>query len=296
MDKITDDDLTGDKPEDEIIIDDAVGAGASSESDGGEPESLDGLKAQLAEIRKNAEATQRQLDEERSAHAREKQAATAELTDTRLQTISNAIDATAGDIKQAQAKYRAAREAGDYDAEIAANDELMALKVKQSRLHEGKTAIEQQIEESKRAPADPVEAYASTLAPEAQRWIRAHPEVVTDPRKNARLTAAHYEAMAEGIAPNSADYFSHIEERMGYAAPQRQEEQRRDNAPVERRQSAPAAPVSRDVPNGNGQQRSTRVTLTAAEREHADMAGMSYADYAKERERLKAEGAFMVRH
>jgi hypothetical protein len=293
MNENNQDDLDGKPVEDEILIDQDAGKDADAPVVEESPEEL---KAQLAEIRKNAETTQRQLDEERAQRAREKQSAAVELTDTRLQTISNAMDATAGQIKEAQAKRRAALEAGDWDAEATASDELMALKVKQSRLNEGKTAIEQQMEAAKAAPADPVDAYVSHLAPAAASWVRSHPEVVTDPRKNAKLTAAHWDAVGEGLAMNSPEYFAHIEERMGYGERQRQEEPRRDNPQAERRQAAPAAPPSRDVPNGNGQTRTTQIRLSAGEREAARMSGMTDIEYAKERDRLKATGAFLTTH
>jgi hypothetical protein len=45
--------------------------------------------------------------------------------------------------------------------------------------------------------------------------LRANPDYVTDPRKNAKLNAAHHDAVAEGHAPSSDGYLAHIERFVG---------------------------------------------------------------------------------
>jgi hypothetical protein len=294
-----------DKSDPEIVIDDEPVVGAAPGTDApdtttDDSPSEDELRAQLKAAQERAEAADRKLEEERRAREAEKRASTTELTDTRLQTITSALDATAAKIKEVQAKRRAALEAGDYDAENAASDELMELKVKQSRLIEGKTVLEQQAEERKTVPADPVEGYIRNLSPRAQDWIRAHPEVVTDTYRNAELVYTHQKALRQGIREGSDDYFDYITREMGYGGTQPRQGTQEEPRTTERSRgssSAPAAPVSRDVPSADGVSRKPgTIRLTAAEREAADIAGISYLEYARERDRLKAEGKFLTTH
>lgn len=279
---------------DETIVE--VVATDAGQAEAAEPGITEEIKAQLAEAQRKAADAERRLAEEQERNAQAKRTVTAELTDSRLQTIASALDVTAAKIKEVQAKRRAALEAGEWDAEAAASDELMALKVKQSRLDEGKTALEQEIEQSRQAPADPVERYVHNMTPRAQAWVRSHREVVTDPSRNAALERAHYRALGAGIREGSEDYFAHMDREMGYASPA-QEARAEPEGGHERRAPAPPAPPappSRDVPSpGTGQSRTT-VRLSAAEREAADMAGMSYVDYARERDRLRSNGQFIT--
>ena len=56
-----------------------------------------------------------------------------------------------------------------------------------------------------------------------------------------------------------------------------------------------SAPVSREVPNGGTPRSRTRVELSPAEKEHARAAGITEAEYAKQKLRLldlKAEGHY----
>lgn len=294
-----------DKSDPEIVIDDdpvvvADSGAAAPDATPDDSPSEDELRAQLKAAQERAEAADRKLEEERRAREAEKRASTTELTDTRLQTITSALDATSAKIKEAQAKRRAALEVGDYDAENAASDELMELKVKQSRLIEGKTVLEQQAEERKTLPTDPVEGYIKNLSPRAQDWVRAHPEVVTDTYRNAELVYTHQKALRQGIREGSDDYFAYMTREMGYGGAQPRQETQEEPRAAERSRassSAPAAPVSREVPSSDGVSRKPgTIRLTAAEREAADIAGIPYLEYARERDRLKAEGKFLTTH
>ena len=61
--------------------------------------------------------------------------------------------------------------------------------------------------------------------PEPSRdWCRAHPEYVTDRHLNAKANAAHYDALAEGHAEHSSNYWKYLEGRLGVR--RRQDEER----------------------------------------------------------------------
>jgi hypothetical protein len=64
-------------------------------------------------------------------------------------------------------------------------------------------------------PPDPVEAYCAGRTEPTQKWLREHRDWVVDPTKNARLTSAHYAAVAEGLEPDTDRYFEHVEKAIG---------------------------------------------------------------------------------
>ena len=116
---------------------------------------------------------------------------------------------------------------------------------------------------------DAVETVARQLTPNAAAWVRAHPDYITDPAKNADLMSAHYAAMAKGLQGDSPEYIRFVEERVGVPPARRDPQpqyERREPVADTRRSAPPAAPVSR----GNGAGGSpTRVTLDREQRETA---------------------------
>lgn len=272
-------------------------AGKDDAGSGDDPSQDDEIRKQLEAAQKRAEAAERERDEIRRAADEDKRKAAAEQSDSRLQTISSAMDATDAKIKDAKARVRAAREAGDIDAEEAAADELYDLKIRHSRLNEGKMALEQRIEQEKEAPRQPsrddeMAKWKATLSHDARRWVDDHPDAVSTPQKAQRLGLAHQAAIEfEGLTQDSPEYFEYINKRMGYAD---------DPAPQQRQQraaaSAPAAPVSRSSVSTQTGRQTNKMTLTPAEREAADLSGISYADYAKNKLAAIKAGEISTRH
>jgi hypothetical protein len=116
---------------------------------------------------------------------------------------------TAGDA--ATAALTAALEAGDFTAVAARQREISQIETR--RLDLENTAA--QFSAQPRQPADPVEAYAQNRTEPTKKWLREHRDWVVDPQKNARLTSAHYAAVAEGLEPDSDRYFEHVEKTIG---------------------------------------------------------------------------------
>ena len=107
------------------------------------------------------------------------------------------------------------------------------------------------------------------------------------------MIAAHNLAMADGHEADSDSYFSSVEDIL--KVNRRQETSQNEesalstaSSPAQRRASPPAAPVSRSgTANGT---RSNQQTLSAAEREMAEMMQMSEEDYAKNKNELRKSG------
>jgi hypothetical protein len=270
-----DDVLTIDDPEDS-----GDGAVSQSADDG-----VESLKQQLDAANKAREEAERRAAE-RDVEARrateESQRQRGELEDSRLQTIQNAIAAKEAQRKDLRQRLIAAKSGADYETEADLSIELAQLSTELQQLNGGKAQLENRIADEREAaknppqpqlPADPVErVIASTpnLTSRAANWLRSHPEVVTDPVKNAELVLADKLAQRAGIDPSSDAYFDHMDERMGYGGQQQAQP---------RRQSAPAAPVSRGTSIDGT--RPGEIKLSRAEKEMADAWEMTYADYYK---------------
>ena len=250
----------------------------------------------------------RKLDVEREArvnaenaaiqNARLAQRSATEVDNTNLQLVSNAIDTVRRENEILKANYRSALSENNYDVAAEAQERMSTNAAKLLQLENGKAAMEaeprqrQPVHEVQRT-VDPVEAFASQLTPRSASWVRRNPQFVTDPRLNQKMIAAHNLAMADGHEADSDSYFLSVEDIL--KVNRRQETSQNEesalstaSSPAQRRASPPAAPVSRSgTANGT---RSNQQTLSAAEREMAEMMQMSEEDYAKNKNELRKSG------
>ncbi len=219
---------------------------------------VDDLKAQVAELTEAKEAD-RKAREEAQRRARELQAeverAHQRASDSDLSTITQAIETAQSEIEQAKKDIRSAKDAGDLDAEVDAMDRMTTAKATYLRLDESKADAEARKKAPPRddsgrfAPNDPVEHYVRGRTEPTATWLRAHPEFITNQKKNNKLTAAHYDAESEGYAPDTPEYFDHVETFLGLKG---------KAAPIEAPQTKPAkrqseaAPVAPTAATANG--------------------------------------------
>lgn len=200
------------------------------------------LKEQFKELQTQAERDRQARQEaDRRATlaaqdaARARQEATAargEAVDSQYDTVTSGLEAAQSESKAAEQEYTAAFEKGDGPAMAIAQRKMARAEARIVRLDEAKVDIEarkktipddggsRQRDVTNRAePAvDPVEAYLANRSEPTQKWLRDHKEWITDPRKNAKLTSAHYSAQAEGIEADTPEYFEHVETFIGLRA------------------------------------------------------------------------------
>jgi len=238
------------------------------------------------------EALRRELEAEKAARQRAEQqarVATNDKADSDLRMLNTAIETEGRNKEILKANLREAVANGDTDAQA---DILMAINQTENNLRqitEGKKHYEAQI----KAPvANKVEALASQLTPKSAEWVRNNPDVVNDERRAARLQRAHFDALDDGIKPDSPDYFNFLEARLNInKAPMRQEEamSAASETTSGRRASAPpAAPVTRSGTGTGG--RPNVVTLSRAEQEAARDMGMTPKEYAQNKVALQKAG------
>jgi hypothetical protein len=209
--------------------------------------------------------------------------------------VVNAIETVKGRGEALKTAYAEAMNVGDF-TKAAEIQEAVAVNSSQlADLKRGEKAMKEQLEEAKEAakvrPVDPprgdaIEQIASQVSQRSADWIRANREILPDERAIRRMFRAHEDAIDEGVAPDSDDYFRFIEGRLG----KRQEPVRPPEAPLSEAAAPkksvppPAAPVTRSTP------RQGVVRLTREQADTARMLGMTEAEYAKNMVALQREG------
>lgn len=259
-------------------------------------------KIAIAELnRKLKEANHRAQQAEMSAREQYERslAARAEVEDTNLHLVTNAIETVKRENEILKANLRDAMASGDYDKVAEVQESISMNAAKLLQLENGREAMKNQprqpVQPMPRA-ADPVEQVKASLSSRSAAWVDKHPEYVRDQRLFRKMVAAHELAVADGIEADSDEYFASVERTLGIRS--KVETETDDGAfssasqPVQRRAAPPSAPPSAPVSrsgNGGGS-RPNVVRLTAAEREMADMMGMTEKEYALNKLALQREG------
>lgn len=242
-------------------------------------ELVDQFKAEAARERERREAAERQAATARQTSeklGRDVVAAREEVADRELDSINTGIAAAQTEAEAASGEYTAAFDAGDATKMAAAQRKMARAEAKAVRLDEAKadlearkaarpeTRTEQRPDQTRQAPADPVDAYIQGRTEPTANWLRSHREWISDPRKNAKLTAAHFDAVGNDLAPDTPEYFEHVETFIGL----RQAEgdgktEVKPNGAGKARRTPPAAPGQHSGGGTNGG--GTEVRLSANE-------------------------------
>jgi hypothetical protein len=213
------------------------------------------LKAQFAQLetRANQDREARDAAEQRARqHAQEAERARQEVESVRTESAGSQLDAvTAGistaetEATAAEAAYARAMEDGNFAEAAKAQRRMARAEADLGRLNEAKADIEirkAQPRPEPQIPDDPFEAYVAGRTEPTAKWLRNHRDWVVDPRKNAKLTSAHWAAVAEGLSADTDRYFEFVEIAIG-------ERKGADEKTAPKKSSPPVAPVSR---GGNG--------------------------------------------
>jgi hypothetical protein len=256
-------------------------------------EGINDLKNKLLEEQKK-----RFEAENRARDAIQKQyKAQTETEETNYVLVKSAIKTVRGENDVLKSAYKDALAIGDYDKAAEIQDKLTENKLRLAELKKGREYMKAQRQQVRnQAPqvqmqADPVEAVASQLSARSADWVRRNPQFVTDPRLYQKMVAAHNLVTADGVQPDSDEYFDRVETTLNMRRapePEREEQDAMSEAakPAQRRAPPPAAPVSRS----GGSTRQNVVRLTRDEAEAARDMGMTEQEYARNKLLLKKEG------
>jgi hypothetical protein len=241
------------------------------------------------------------IEAERRADAASRAAneARGQVDEGNLQLVTSAIDTLKRETDILKANLRAAMATGDYSAAADAQEAMADAKAKLLQLENGRAALQEQAKNPRIHPQqipayDPVETLASQLSPRSAAWVRAHPEFARNERLTQKMVAAHNLVTADGMQPDTDEYFESVERILGVQAPAAstaaaEAPMSAASAPTQRRSSPAAAPVSRSG-TGTGGGSPNVVRLSAQEREMAQMMGMSAEEYARNKLALIKDG------
>lgn len=244
------------------------------------------LKSRLEEEQKaRREAEQRAREFQNVATT-----ARSEVEETNLHLINSAIDTLKRDASILKSNYTSALASNNYEKAAEIQEQMSLNATKLMKLEDGKVELEKKPKIEPVKYNDPVEEFATRLSPQSGKWIRQHPEYVTDPRLNQQMIGAHSLAMGKGIVADTPEYFQFIENVLDISTKAKEEPSESLQAPSGGRSTAPPpAPVSK-MASTNGSSRPNVVRLSEAEREIADMMGMTYQEYAKNKLDLQKSG------
>lgn len=251
---------------------------------------IEELRRKLADEQsaRQAEIAARMAAERAAEHAQAAaRAATAEVEDANLTMVKTALAAVDRDLQVHEENFRVASEVGDWAAAGKAMTAQAAAQARKLQLENGKEELEAKAKAPKPQPvtqADPVEMLASQLSPTSAAWVRSHPQFARDSVQYKRMIAAHNLAEADGLKPDTDEYFASIESTLRIRKPepaQTETDTPLSNAAAPRK-PPPSAPPSR----GGG----NTIRLSAEEVEAAEMAGLTPEQYAANKAFLKQQG------
>ncbi len=248
------------------------------------------FQKQIDELRK-AEQVQRerneQLVQERQNainRANERDAEISRLkktgSESRLESISNALVAAQSEAEAAQNDIERASELGDHKALAEAYKRLSRAEVNAANMENGKAELEEQIktEAAIKEQPNPMDRFP----PLARNWIDKHQYILNDQRRFAKLNSLHWDAIDAGHEEYTQPYLDYIEVGLGLREPPMVNNVEEDDESPQRIRSMVSAPVSREAPANSQGERPGRVTLSAAQKEAAKIAGVSEKDYAEQ--------------
>jgi hypothetical protein len=256
----------------------------------------DGIK----ELRRRLEAEHNaRLEAEHYAKYAREQASRAyeEVGETQFHLVSNALDTVKRDGDFLKAQLRDAMNIGDHDRAAEIQEAMSANAIRLNQLEVGKRDMETRPRQPAFNPPppppprpvhqDPLEQIAQAVSPRSASWIRANKDSLGNERALREMFRAHESAVDHGYAPDSDAYFQFVENRMGISD-NNSSRQQSSSAPIQRKASPPAAPVSRSG-NGTGS-RPNVVRLSSEQQEMAKNLGMTNAEYAAQVVALRKEG------
>lgn len=279
---------------------------ATTEVQDGDEDTVEKLNKQIEELRESNKLAQQQLVSEQKERRRAENT-THEIVQEAIQfrsaaerahhnTLKSSLAASQAEQEAAKKEYAAYLEAGDFPNAAEAQQKMSraAARVVQTERDLGSFETQQaeaeeraksQPRQTSQQPVDVISSIDTDVRwlPKEKEFLKAHPELLTDPQKNAELGIAYNRAMSEKLSRGTPEYFAFIENFMGY---KKSEPARKDDDDEE---IANAAPVRRDNMSGRQPQRPSQVKLSPEQREMARNMGISETGYAKQFLKLQSE-------
>lgn len=182
--------------------------------------------------------------------------------------LEQAKKVVANEVEQAKAKLKAAHEAGDTEAFIAAQEELTTAKIKAERVNNFKPAVAKP-EEPVVQPTPQAQEPAPQVDSKARAWQEANPWFGKDEEMTALALATHEKLVRGGVSPTSDEYYEKINSRVRQLFP--------DAFPSEKpaKKSSVVAPATRSTAP-------KKIVLTQTQVQLAKRLGLPLEVYARQ--------------
>ena len=291
------------KPEDEDQDDQELELEASSDAEDAD-DATDPEKG-IADLKASLEAQKKAFEEEKRLRAEAEQRAQeaavaanqerAKAVAAQRQSVSDSLTFMKAREKGLVQEIAEAKSIGDYQKEAELQREMVTHVQAMERLQISQGQLEklakQPVQQVAPSPSSQLDQWISSQSPRTASWIRSNREAIgIDQEANRHLiAAAHHKAVGQGHVIESDSYFDAIDRELGLKDRGREEEEVSDepiSSAGRRSVAPPAAPVSR------GGSRNGTFTLTSAEKEAAQISGVSYEEYYRNmmREKKRSRG------
>ena len=205
--------------------------------------------------------------------------------DSELHAINQYIDRLKSQEKQSLSALKTAKESGDVDAEIKAQDALASVKAESLVAQQYKMRAESDSEKSKAKAKPKAKEVSSSVGPDrkALSWQKRNEWFGSTSTKDRIMTQAamviHKELVDEGILPDSSpdEYYNELDSRIREEFPERFKAKRTKKIPT----------VISGTRSATGK---NQVKLTKTEVDMANRLGVSLQDYARQKMRQQAGG------
>lgn len=263
-----------------------------------------GAEEGIEELKRRLESEKMaRLEAEKRARDAAKQAekANVQVHDAQVNLVQTAFDGLKRDQDILKNALKESMAIGDFDRAAEIQEAMSMNSAKLLQLEHGLNEMKNSGPRVQQPPAQPGaptmtvdDLIARVNTPLSKNWLINNRDSLQDVRSIRIMARAHEDAIDMGIVPESPEYFSMVESRLGInrqpapaPAPAYQEPAMSAAAqPTQRRSSPAAAPVSRSPVGSNGSRPNT-IRLTPEEVEAAKISGISPREYweLKQKER-----------
>ena len=238
----------------------------------------------LVKEKKDLEARLKNLEDQEKSWTTERTQLQSRTKDSELQAINSYIERLNAQEKQSLSALKTAKEAGDIDAEIKAQDALASVKAETLIAQQYKARAETNTTVKESPKEEPKEEKQSAVPDrKALNWQKRNEWFGGNSTKDRIMTQAamviHKELIEEGIMPadNPDEYYNELDSRIRDEFPERFQ-----NTAVKK-----VSPVMGGTRSAIGK---NQVKLTKSEVEMANRLGVSLQEYARQKVRQKAGG------
>lgn len=247
---------------------------------------LDELREQIENSKKETERERQRAESaerEREEYSKKLSVESTERVKAQGNSIESMIAAKQSEAERLKREIKEAHESGKFDeyAELVSDYSTTKQEIKNYEAHKAQVAAQEQnrIESIKN---DPLANYSA----KEKQWISNHPDFLTDTRYQARVSSAHYAAIADGIRLDSDDYFNFIDNHL---EPKESKEEKEDNPPPKKVSTSLPPSRSGSSSSSSGSSKSIRLTPDEVEAAMWSFPKMSAADAQNEYYKQKLE-------